>query len=277
MSRKFNYYDLRTGRKAWRSQVDFYDDFFKTDEEREVASDHEINSFIKFFRKYDSYTNQEHIKGERNRFSFKEETVQIEGFVHAHGFSFKTKEIIERYLNRKVGELEEKIQKNMEEKFGGLVRIFNRDLFEVTTDGDIIKIEHPLESYGFNYWVNYGNEWGWRTSSDIDNLYMKPSIWDEKPSLEDVVMSLGVKDYKKVADNIRKIKPIDVVKEIIGLMGGEENLVAEIKKLVPESDREIWEKENKRAEEAEKERIENLTESEADNYGVSSHKQIRFN
>lgn len=39
MSRKFNYYDLRTGRKCWRSQVDFSDDFFRTDEEREVASE----------------------------------------------------------------------------------------------------------------------------------------------------------------------------------------------------------------------------------------------
>lgn len=259
--RKFNYYELKQGRKAWRSQVDFQNDFFCSDDDKS-ATRKEIEAFLGFTKKYDSYVNQMNIKGERNRFSFKEYRSKI-GDIYVKGVSFDIKERTQSFLRRKAEKIEEKLNEYMTKTFGGLV-ILNNTFFlnVVVTDDDIIVIPEESEFYRkLTYWKydNINKRWGWEDSTTpLTKLYPEDDFWAKELSLLDVVKSFGIQNAEEVVRNITTLTVDDINAKIIEWMGGEEDIKKEVLSMIPEGDRSLWMEEKLRAEESEKKRVESL-------------------
>lgn len=278
MKRKLKREELKINRKAWRSQIDFSQDFFRK------ATKEEVFAFNNFFKKYDHYCGQIYSFMERNRFS-RDKVIHITSWVLIEGFSFKTTEKIERYVNELLLGSEEKINRYMKNKFGNIVRLIFNNFFKIVAKDDgNVKLVHRPDYYFLSYWIPkyedriYSWDWVHIDKDDNFNLYnsIEEQIWSKKPSLLDVVKSFGVKEPEKITSNIRNMSGLDIAKDIVDLMGGEEKILEDIKKIVPEGDREVWKEEDRRAEEAERKRIESLDDDKADVY-FSAKKPIKFN
>ena len=144
---------LNARKNYWRSQIDFQNGFFDNPEKE---TKNNVNAFVKFFRKYDSYTDIRNIISERNRFDFIDYKEGIgRSFLIRHAIKsyLMPKQVreIERILeDRKEKIDEEKYHKMLEENFGPFVKVyFPKVYFSIDKD---CNPQVDVDKFPFKVW-----------------------------------------------------------------------------------------------------------------------------
>lgn len=271
---------LNARRKYWRSQIDFQNGFLDNPE-KETKSN--INAFVKFFRKYDSYTDIRNIISERNRFDFDEgedlrsTSILIRSDINSYLLPKQRDEV-----ERRIEELIEEINPNsyyslIKENLGPLVRVYYPKIyFSIDKEGE----PHiRMNSFPFKVWKfdnKRGYQWEWEDATyktTLSPYNFEEGTWKEKPSMKDMYDSFGFNYDPKVLKNLssRDSATETLYDIILDLLGGKDTLLDIIRSVIIPNQIEEYEKWR----EEDRKETERIT-ADDDNFGYSSFKRWRF-
>lgn len=272
--------NLNARKNYWRSQIDFQNGFFDNPEKE---TKNNVNAFVKFFRKYDSYTDIRNIISERNRFDFSEGeddrdmSILINSDINNYLLP-KQRDEVERRIYELVDQIDpERYFSLVKENLGPLVRVYYPKIyFSVDKEGEphIGVNSFPFKVWKFDNKKSY--KWEWETATyktTLSPYNFEEGMWGSEPSMKDMYDSFGFEHNPKVLKNLsnRDSATKALYDIIINLLGGRDTLLDIIRSVIIPDQIEEY----KKWREEDRKETERITHDD-DNFGYSSFKRWRF-